>query len=77
MTGTEPNRLPADQDQAAGLARSQFRRGALPRWRAGRYSLSKLFFNFYLLAMGSFVAIAFTADFDAQVMRRGNHDQLG
>ncbi len=30
-------------------------------WR-GRYSLSRLFFNFYLLVMGSFVAIAFFAD---------------
>jgi two-component system sensor histidine kinase RstB len=34
----------------------------IPRWRAGRYSLSRIFFNFYLLAMGSFVAIAFFAD---------------
>ncbi len=31
-------------------------------WR-GRYSLSRLFFNFYLLVMGSFIAIAFFADF--------------
>ncbi|MBL8368260.1 MAG: two-component sensor histidine kinase, partial [Candidatus Accumulibacter sp.] len=31
-------------------------------WR-GRYSLSRLFFNFYLLVMGSFVAIAIFADF--------------
>ncbi|MCM8595890.1 ATP-binding protein [Accumulibacter sp.] len=31
-------------------------------WR-GRYSLSRLFFNFYLLVMGSFVAIALFADF--------------
>ena len=30
-------------------------------WR-GRYSLSRLFLNFYLLVMGSFVAIAFFAD---------------
>ena len=30
-------------------------------WR-GKYSLSRLFFNFYLLVMGSFVAIAFFAD---------------
>ncbi len=74
MTGTDPNRLPVDQDQAAGLARSLFRRGALPRWRAGRYSLSKLFFNFYLLAMGSFVAIAFTADFVISTAQRGITD---
>ena len=31
-------------------------------WR-GRYSLSRLFLNFYLLVMGSFVVIAFVADF--------------
>ncbi len=31
-------------------------------WRGRRYSLSKIFLNFYLLAMGSFVAIAFIAD---------------
>ena len=32
-------------------------------WRGrGRYSLSRLFLNFYLLVMGSFVAIAFFAD---------------
>lgn len=31
-------------------------------WR-GHYSLSRLFFNFYLLVMGSFVVIAFFADF--------------
>ena len=57
MTGTDP----ADHREKQGLARSLFR-VSLPRWRGGRYSLSKLFFNFYLLAMGSFVAIAFFAD---------------
>ena len=31
-------------------------------WR-GRYSLSRLFLSFYLLVMGSFVAVAFVADF--------------
>lgn len=36
------------------------RRFSLP---AGSYRLSKLFFNFYLLTMGSFVAIAIVADF--------------
>ncbi|MCK6405005.1 MAG: ATP-binding protein [Rhodocyclaceae bacterium] len=36
------------------------RRFSLP---AGRYQLSKLFFNFYLLTMGSFIAIAIVADF--------------
>jgi len=58
MTGTE-----------SGLGRSI--RRALPRWRAGRYSLSRLFFNFYLLAMGSFVAIAFIADFIISTAQRG------
>jgi two-component system sensor histidine kinase RstB len=64
MTGTEKNQ---------GLARSLFR-VSLPRWRGGRYSLSKLFFNFYLLAMGSFVAIAFTADFVISTAQRGITD---
>lgn len=64
MTGTDKNQ---------GLARSLFR-VSLPRWRGGRYSLSKLFFNFYLLAMGSFVAIAFTADFVISTAQRGITD---
>lgn len=46
----------------------------MPRWRAGRYSLSRLFFNFYLLAMGSFVAIAFFADFIISTAQRGITD---
>jgi two-component system sensor histidine kinase RstB len=49
MTGTETS-VPAAGRPA--------RRG----WRGRRYSLSKIFLNFYLLAMGSFVAIAFLAD---------------
>lgn len=36
------------------------RRFSLP---AGRYQLSRLFFNVYLLALGSFIAIAIVADF--------------
>ncbi|HJW27386.1 MAG TPA: ATP-binding protein [Rhodocyclaceae bacterium] len=36
--------------------------------------MSKLFFNFYLLAMGSFVAIAFTADFVISTAQRGITD---
>ena len=61
MTGTEPPANPSrPKEQNQGLARSLFR-VSLPRWRGSRYSLSRLFFNFYLLAMGSFVAIAFTA----------------
>ncbi len=46
----------------------------MPRWRGGRYSLSKLFFNFYLLAMGSFVAIAFIADFIISTAQQGITD---
>jgi signal transduction histidine kinase len=42
-------------------------------WR-GRYSLSHLFFNFYLLVMGSFVAIAFFADFVISTAVRGITD---
>jgi two-component system sensor histidine kinase RstB len=74
MTGTE---TPADgspqKEQNQGLARSLFR-VSLPRWRGSRYSLSRLFFNFYLLAMGSFVAIAFTADFIISTAQRGITD---
>ena len=69
MTGTDT----ADHREKQGLARSFFR-VSLPRWRGGRYSLSKLFFNFYLLAMGSFVAIAFTADFIISTAQRGITD---
>ena len=74
MTGTEQDSVPtAEKERNQGLARSLFR-VALPRWRGGRYSLSKLFFNFYLLAMGSFVAIAFTADFVISTAQRGITD---
>ncbi len=66
MTGTE---RPAEH----GLLRSLLR-VSMPRWRGGRYSLSRLFFNFYLLAMGSFVAIAFTADFIISTAQRGITD---
>ena len=74
MTGTKPGQ-PESKDSSSnqGLARSLFR-VSLPRWRGGRYSLSKLFFNFYLLAMGSFVAIAFTADFVISTAQRGITD---
>lgn len=57
----------------SGPARAFFR--ALPRWRAGRYSLSRLFFNFYLVAMGSFVVIAFVADFIISTAQRGITDE--
>jgi len=74
MTGTDPQAAEASpKEQSQGLARSLFR-AALPRWRGSRYSLSKLFFNFYLLAMGSFVAIAFTADFVISTAQRGITD---
>ena len=74
MTGTDPgNGATTGKDNNQGLARSLFR-VSLPRWRGGRYSLSKLFFNFYLLAMGSFVAIAFTADFVISTAQRGITD---
>ena len=74
MTGTDPQAPEAAAPEPnRGLARSLFR-VALPRWRSGRYSLSKLFFNFYLLAMGSFVAIAFTADFVISTAQRGITD---
>ena len=74
MTGTEPGRRESKESSSnQGLARSLFR-VSLPRWRGGRYSLSKLFFNFYLLAMGSFVAIAFTADFVISTAQRGITD---
>lgn len=43
-------------------------------WR-GRYSLSRLFFNFYLLVMGSFVAIAFFADFVISAAVKGVTDE--
>jgi two-component system sensor histidine kinase RstB len=72
MTGTDSGEL-AEKERNHGLARSLFR-VSLPRWRGGRYSLSKLFFNFYLLAMGSFVAIAFTADFVISTAQRGITD---
>ncbi|MBL8374930.1 ATP-binding protein, partial [Accumulibacter sp.] len=42
-------------------------------WR-GRYSLSRLFFNFYLLVMGSFVAIAVFADFVISTAVKGITD---
>jgi len=74
MTGTEfPGGESTEKERSQGLARSLFR-VSLPRWRGGRYSLSKLFFNFYLLAMGSFVAIAFTADFVISTAQRGITD---
>jgi len=74
MTGTDTSAegKPA-KEHNQGLARSLFR-VSLPRWRGSRYSLSRLFFNFYLLAMGSFVAIAFTADFIISTAQRGITD---
>ena len=73
MTGTEPDPGRGNEAKNQGLARSLFR-VPLPRWRGSGYSLSRLFFNFYLLAMGSFVAIAFTADFVISTAQRGITD---
>ena len=75
MTGTEPAQgTESPQDEVrSGLARSLSRIG-ISRWQGGRYSLSKLFFNFYLLAMGSFVVIAFIADFIISTAQRGITD---
>ena len=42
-------------------------------WR-GRYSLSRLFFNFYLLVMGSFVVVAMFADFVISTAVKGITD---
>ncbi len=72
MTGTETGEA-GSKARSQGLARSLFR-VSLPRWRGGRYSLSKIFLNFYLLAMGSFVAIAFTADIIISTAQRGITD---
>jgi len=46
--------------------------GDRPR-RLGRYRLSRLFLNVYFLAMGSFIAIAFVADFSSR--RRSRHQR--
>ena len=43
-------------------------------WR-GRYSLSRLFFTFYLMVMGSFVVIAFFADFVISSAVKGITDE--
>ncbi len=42
-------------------------------WR-GRYSLSRMFFSFYLMVMGSFVVIAFFADFVISTAVKGIAD---
>ena len=73
MTGTEADTGDTGKAGRQGLARSLFR-VSLPRWRGSRYSLSKLFLNFYLLAMGSFVAIAFIADFIISTAQQGITD---
>jgi signal transduction histidine kinase len=73
MTGTNPKTRKKDETEGNQGLRSLFR-VSLPRWRGSRYSLAKLFFNFYLLAMSSFVAIAFTADFVISTALRGITD---
>lgn len=60
MTGSSPSGETAPK-----------RRFSLP---AGRYKLSKLFFNFYLLVMGSFIAIAIIADFVISTALKGITD---
>ncbi len=45
-----------------------------PPWR-GRYSLSRLFFNFYLMAMSSFIVIAVFADFVISTAVKGITDE--
>lgn len=45
-----------------------------PPWR-GRYSLSQLFFNFYLMALSSFIVIAVFADFVISTAVKGVTDE--
>ena len=44
-------------------------------WRREHFSLSRLFFSFYLVAMGSFVIIVFIADFIISNAQRGITDE--
>lgn len=50
----------SNNEAAASAPSPSRRRFSLP---AGRYQFSRLFFNFYLLTLGSFIAIAIVADF--------------
>ena len=64
MTGNSPQ---------GGRLLNILRRYKPAPWR-GRYSLSRLFLNFYLLVMGSFIAIAFFADFVISTAVKGITD---
>ncbi|MDE2586370.1 MAG: two-component sensor histidine kinase, partial [Betaproteobacteria bacterium] len=78
MTGIDPRCQPEQEEAApvtggrAGTGRDSEQRFA--RLARARYSLSRLFFNFYLLAMGSFVAIAMVADFAISTALQGITD---
>ncbi len=84
MTGTEPEAPEAahfhqdrqgPEENAMGipLTPPEDDKGGDRRGR-GRYSLSRLFFNFYLLAMGSFVGVAMIADFAISTALQGITD---
>lgn len=73
MTGIKSSDRNTKEALRPRLAHSFFRT-SLPRWRASRYSLSRLFLNFYLLAMGSFVVIALVADFIISTAQQGITD---
>lgn len=61
MTGSSPQAQPAPK-----------RRFSVP---TGRYRLSRLFFSFYLLVMGSFVVIAIVSDFVISTAAKGITDE--
>lgn len=79
MTGIDPRRLPeqeveaAPEDNSPGKERRESEQ-RIARLSRARYSLSRLFFNFYLLAMGSFVGIAMIADFAISTALQGITD---
>ena len=74
MTGIDPRRLPEQETVPEGSGESGERRDSEQRFARlarARYSLSRLFFNFYLLTMGSFVGIALIADFAISTALQG------
>ncbi len=64
--------LPVEDNSPGKERRESEQRFA--RLARARYSLSRLFFNFYLLAMGSFVGIALIADFAISTALQGITD---
>lgn len=82
MTGIDPRRLPEQEvetlpeDNGPGKERRESEQ-RFARLSRARYSLSRLFFNFYLLAMGSFVGIALIADFAISTALQGITDDYG